>query len=114
MVDALVTNAQPDEALTLVQEIAEDAAKRDILNTVVYSTLLKGFAQSRQPGKVQKVFEEMQETGIACNTVSYNTMIDANARTGRMDRCDELFQQMQVSLLLAFLISFNPSCTKSL
>ena len=53
----------------------------------------------------------MQETGIACNTVSYNTMIDANARTGRMDRCDELFQQMQVSLLLAFLISFNPSCT---
>merc|ERR1719388_112860 len=92
MVDALVTNAQPDEALTLVQEIAEDAAARDILNTVVYSTLLKGFAQSRQPEKVQKVFEEMQEAGIACNTVSYNTMIDANARTGRMDRCDELFQ----------------------
>merc|ERR1719197_2268796 len=59
MVDALVTNAQPDEALALVQEISTEAATRDILNTVVYSTLLKGFAQSRQPEKVQKVFEEM-------------------------------------------------------
>jgi pentatricopeptide repeat protein len=93
--------------LTLVQEIAEDAAKRDILNTVVYSTLLKGFAQSRQPEKVQKVFEEMQETGIACNTVSYNTMIDANARTGRMDRCDELFRQMQAAGVSPDIITYS-------
>merc|ERR1719269_153842 len=107
MVDALVRNSLPDEALTLVQEIAEDAAKRDILNTVVYSTLLKGFAQSRQPEKVQKVFEEMQETGIACNTVSYNTMIDANARTGRMDRCDELFQQMQAAGVSPDIITYS-------
>merc|ERR1719174_734233 len=91
MVDALVTNAQPNEALTLVQEIAEDAAKRDILNTVVYSTLLKGFAQSRQPEKVQVVYEEMLDCGISCNTVSYNTMIDANARTGNMVNAAELF-----------------------
>merc|ERR1719169_292694 len=97
MVDALVSNSQPEEALALVQDISTDAQTRDILNTVVYSTLLKGFAQSRQPEKVQKVFEEMQATGIACNTVSYNTMIDANARTGRMDRCDELFRQMQAA-----------------
>merc|ERR1719405_48860 len=107
MVDALVTNAQPDEALALVQEISAEAAARDILNTVVYSTLLKGFAQSRQPEKVQKVFEEMQEAGIACNTVSYNTMIDANARTGRMDRCDELFQQMQAAGVSPDIITYS-------
>merc|ERR1719420_2910608 len=107
MVDALVTNAQPDEALTLVQDISADAQMRDILNTVVYSTLLKGFAQSRQPEKVQKVFEEMQETGIACNTVSYNTMIDANARTGRMDRCDELFRQMQAAGVSPDIITYS-------
>merc|ERR1719389_385415 len=107
MVDALVTNAQPDEALALVQEISAEAQTRDILNTVVYSTLLKGFAQSRQPEKVQKVFEEMQETGIACNTVSYNTMIDANARTGRMDRCDELFRQMQAAGVSPDIITYS-------
>merc|ERR1719482_1987312 len=94
VIDALVNNGFPDEALSLVREIREDETCRDILNTVIYSTLLKGFAQARQPGRVQDVFEEMKEMGIACNTVSYNTMLDANARTGRMDRADELFREM--------------------
>merc|ERR1719473_863004 len=94
VIDALVNNGFPDEALSLVREMKEDDICKDILNTVIYSTLLKGFAQARQPGRVQDVFEEMKEMGIACNTVSYNTMLDANARTGKMDRADELFQEM--------------------
>merc|ERR1719298_288858 len=95
VIDALVNNGFPDEALSLVREIREDETCKDILNTVIYSTLLKGFAQARQPGRVQDVFEEMKEMGIGCNTVSYNTMLDANARTGKMDRADELFRDMQ-------------------
>merc|ERR1719420_247023 len=95
VVDALVNNGFPDEALSLVREIKDDETCKDILNTVIYSTLLKGFAQARQPGRVQDVFEEMKQMGIACNTVSYNTMLDANARTGKMDRADELFRDMQ-------------------
>merc|ERR550514_310539 len=95
VIDALVNNGFPDEALSLVREIRDDGTCKDILNTVIYSTLLKGFAQARQPGRVQDVFEEMKEMGIACNTVSYNTMLDANARTGKMDRADELFREMQ-------------------
>jgi len=94
VIDALVCNGFPDEALSLVREIKEDDDCKDILNTVIYSTLLKGFAQARQPGRVQDVFEEMKEMGIGCNTVSYNTMLDANARTGKMDRADELFREM--------------------
>merc|ERR1719486_521106 len=97
VIDALVNNGFPDEALSLVREIKADESCRDILNTVIYSTLLKGFAQARQPGRVQDVFEEMKEMGIACNTVSYNTMLDANARTGKMDRADELFRDMLAS-----------------
>merc|ERR1719169_163168 len=107
MVDALVSNSQPEEALALVQDISTDAQTRDILNTVVYSTLLKGFAQSRQPGRVQDVFEEMKQMGIACNTVSYNTMLDANAMTGRMDRADELFREMQASGVSPDVITYS-------
>jgi pentatricopeptide repeat protein len=95
MVDALVCNGLPDEAHELVSEIAVDASTRDILNTVVYSTLLKGFAQARLPEKVHGVYEEMLDAGISCNTVSYNTMIDANARTGNMAKAAELFNSMQ-------------------
>merc|ERR1719305_1141929 len=94
MVDALVCNGLPEEAQLLVREIAEDSSTRDILNTVVYSTLLKGFAQARQPERVHAVYEEMLDNGISCNTVSYNTMIDANARTGNMTKAAELFSSL--------------------
>merc|ERR1719274_42018 len=107
MVDALVSNGLPDEAHELVREIRDESEFADILNTVIYSTLLKGFAQSRQPAKVQDVFEEMKAMGIACNTVSYNTMLDANARTGKMDRADELFREMQVSGVSPDVITYS-------
>merc|ERR1719146_86925 len=70
MFDALVSNGLQEDAFELVREIREESEYADILNTVIYSTLLKGFAQSRQPGRVQDVFEQMKEMGIACNTVS--------------------------------------------
>merc|ERR1719326_2151690 len=107
MVDALVRNSLPDEAFDLVREIRDESEYAEILNTVIYSTLLKGFAQSRQPGRVQDVFDEMKEMGIACNTVSYNTMLDANARTGKMDRADELFREMQASGVSPDVITYS-------
>merc|ERR1719395_235796 len=107
MVDALVRNSLPDEAFDLVRGIRDESEYADILNTVIYSTLLKGFAQTRQPGRVQEVFEQMKEMGIACNTVSYNTMLDANARTGKMDRADELFREMQASGVSPDVITYS-------
>jgi pentatricopeptide repeat protein len=107
MVDALVCNSQPEEALRLVEDVRDDESLRDILNTVIYSTLLKGFAQAKQPEKVQRVFEDMQADGIACNTVSYNTMINSNALTGRMARCDELFKDMQAAGVQPDIITFS-------
>merc|ERR1719327_894515 len=107
MIDALVSNGLPDEAFGLVREIRDESEYADVLNTVIYSTLLKGFAQARQPGRVQEVFDEMKEMGIACNTVSYNTMLDANARTGKMDRADELFREMQASGVSPDVITYS-------
>merc|ERR1719408_1096795 len=107
MVDALVCNGLPEAAHDLVKEIAEDAATRDILNTVVYSTLLKGFAQARQPERVHAVYEEMLDAGISCNTVSYNTMIDANARTGNMAKAAELFSSMNAHRVSPDVITYS-------
>merc|ERR1719460_2226122 len=107
MVDALVCNGLPEEAQLLVREIAEDSSTREILNTVVYSTLLKGFAQARQPERVHAVYEEMLDGGISCNTVSYNTMIDANARTGNMAKAQELFNSMQEHRIAPDVITYS-------
>merc|ERR1719321_768081 len=98
MVDALVCNGFPDEAYTLVRTLPE----RDLLNTVIYSTLLKGFGQARQPERVQEVWEEMKAEGIASNTVTYNTMIDANARSGRMDKAEALFREMYAPDIITY------------
>merc|ERR1719274_375982 len=94
MVDALVCNSLPDEAFDLVRGIRDESEYADILNTVIYSTLLKGFAQSRQPGRVQDVFEEMKQMGIACNTVSYNTLLDGCAKQHRVDDALKLVEDM--------------------
>merc|ERR1719398_631267 len=107
VIDALVNNGFPEEAFELVREIRDESEFADILNTVIYSTLLKGFSQGRQPDRVQKVFEEMKEMGISCNTVSYNTMLDANARTGKMDRAEELFREMQASGVSPDVITYS-------
>ena len=107
VIDALVNNGFPDEALGLVREIKADETCKDILNTVIYSTLLKGFAQARQPERVHAVYEEMLDAGISCNTVSYNTMIDANARTGNMAKAAELFSSMNARRMDADEIRFR-------
>merc|ERR1719265_3110633 len=73
MVDALVKNDQPDSAFDLVQEVKQDPVCRDTLNTVIYSTILKGFTLAKQPERVDQVYQEMRGLGIACNTISFNT-----------------------------------------
>jgi len=62
---------------------------------VIYSTILKGFAISRQPEKLIQVYTEMREREIACNTISYNTMLDACAKCGAMDRVPQLLEDMK-------------------
>jgi len=97
MVDALVKNDQADAAFDLVQEVKHDPVCRDTLNTVIYSTILKGFTLARLPERVDQVYQEMRGLGIACNTISFNTMIDANCRTGRMERAEQLFADLETT-----------------
>lgn len=95
MVEALVTNWQADEAWQLVHKACESEDTRACINTVVYSTVLKGFAVEKRLDKVFAVYEEMKAKGIACNTITYNTMLDACAKCSAMDRASTLMQHMK-------------------
>merc|ERR1719313_3227521 len=86
MVDALVCNGLPDEAFELVREIRDESEFADILNTVIYSTLLKGFAQARQPHRVQEVFDEMQATGVSPDVITYSTLVKGYCQAGDIDK----------------------------
>merc|ERR1719262_1770880 len=95
MVDALVMNQQVEDAFTLVHKVWDDVDNKDSVNTVIYSTILKGFKMQRQPEKVFSVYLEMKERGIACNTITFNTILDVCAHGGAMHRVAELLEDMK-------------------
>merc|ERR1719316_677450 len=94
-VDALVKNGRAEDAWALAQELAADEEKKQYVNTVIFSTVLKGFAAARQPKRIFAVHAEMRKTGVPCNTITYNTIIDACARCGCMDRVPPLLEEMK-------------------
>merc|ERR1719199_2303031 len=60
MVDALVMNGGVDGAWQLVNELWEQESQRPLLNTVIYSTVLKGFAINRRLDKALAVYDVMK------------------------------------------------------
>lgn len=107
MIAALVTNGCVEDAWDLVQLVQANEEMQPTLNTIIYSTILKGFAQLRQVDRVFMVYEEMSKCNIACNVISYNTMIDACARCGAMNSVPKLLEDMRDSNIEADLVTYS-------
>merc|ERR1719265_1722972 len=107
MVDALVMNNRVDEAWTLVLELLDDEEMKASVNTVIFSTVLKGFAMLRQTDRVFAVHGDMKARQIPCNTITYNTMFDACARCGTMDRVPQLLEDMRHSRAEPDIITYS-------
>merc|ERR1719409_1977347 len=75
MVEALVVNGQATEAWDLVRRQQDEDADETMLNTVVYSTVLKGFATSKNMDMVFTVYKDMQKQSVECNAITYNTLL---------------------------------------
>ncbi|CAJ1340914.1 unnamed protein product, partial [Effrenium voratum] len=97
MVEALVTNHHVSDAWRIVNDTWLKEDQRDLVNTVIYSTIVKGFTMSRQHDKVVAIYKEMKERGIACNTITFNTMLNALARCGMMHEVPRLLEDMRDS-----------------
>eukprot|EP00927_Polykrikos_kofoidii_P043880 TRINITY_DN3797_c1_g3_i1.p1 TRINITY_DN3797_c1_g3~~TRINITY_DN3797_c1_g3_i1.p1 ORF type:complete len:702 (+),score=129.43 TRINITY_DN3797_c1_g3_i1:142-2247(+) len=95
MVDALVMNGCVDGAWELVQELWNEENQRPLVNTVIYSTILKGFAMARRLDKATALYDEMQARGIPGNTIAYNTMLNAFVRCGDLKRVPKLLEDMR-------------------
>jgi len=95
MVEALVMNHCVNDAWQLVQKIRKDNSLKDLVNAVIYSTILKGFSICKQPDKVVDLYDEMQESNIECNAITYNTILNAYARCGAMHRVPKLLEDMK-------------------
>jgi len=96
-----------EEAWKLVQELVKDESLKQHVNTVIYSTILKGFVLSKQPQRVFVVHGKMRESGTQSNTITYNTMIDACARCGIMDRVPALLEEMKAGCVEPDIITYS-------
>merc|ERR1719217_1564504 len=95
MVEALVANGRAREAWTLVQKMWNQSLTRPLVNTVIYSSILKGFAHTKETEKVMALYEEMRGNHIQANTITYNTILNAFAQGGAMHRVPSLLEDMK-------------------
>mmetsp|Transcript_32231 Transcript_32231/g.70235 ORF Transcript_32231/g.70235 Transcript_32231/m.70235 type:complete len:1074 (+) Transcript_32231:106-3327(+) len=107
MVEALVVNGQSDRALELIHKELASEERRGQINTVIYSTVLKGFAVVHRIDKVFACYEEMRSHEIPCNTITYNTMLDACAKCCVMDRASGLLTDMRDSCVEPDIITYS-------
>jgi pentatricopeptide repeat protein len=94
MVEALVANGCTNDAWKLTQKMWSDERTRPIINTVIYSSILKGFANAQDTAKVMALYEEMQDHKIQPNTITFNTILNAFAKGGSMYRVPALLEDM--------------------
>lgn len=94
MVEAVVSNGDPEGAYELISQLQEEESCRDVVNSVVYCSVLKGFTRERKLDRVWTVYEEMRSRKVDLSVVTYNTLIDACARCGHMDRVPALRDDM--------------------
>merc|ERR1719310_1208738 len=98
MVEALVGNGRTDEAWQLVQKMWSQESTRPLVNTVIYSSILKGFSHTMETDKVLALYEEMRAHDIQANTITYNTILNAFAQGGAMTRVPALLEDMKAAV----------------
>lgn len=97
MVEALVANGRCGEAWELAQKMWKDESTRDLVNTVIYSSILKGFAHTKETEKVMALYDEMRGHAIQANTITFNTILNAFAQGGAMHRVPALLEDMKAA-----------------
>jgi pentatricopeptide repeat protein len=91
MVDALVSSREVRQAEALVNQWKATIRP----NTVVYSTLIHGWAKENDSKRALAIFEQMRAERVPCNVVTYNCVIHACVRAGDMQGSLDLLHEMK-------------------
>jgi len=107
MVEALVSNGDPDSGYDLIHEIQAEEKSRSVINAVIYGTVLKGFSHQKKFGRVWAVYQEMLVEKMDFSIVTYNTLVDACARCGEVSRVPTLLEDMDKHNVEPNLITYS-------
>jgi pentatricopeptide repeat protein len=107
LVEAVVSLGDSEGAYDLIQQVQDDAQCRGALNSVIYCSLLKGFAREKKIDRVWAVYEEMNSRKVELSIIMFNTLIDACARSGRMDRLCKILDDMKTHRIKPNIITYS-------
>jgi pentatricopeptide repeat protein len=107
MVEALVANGLSTDAWKMVQGLQEDASVRPLVNAVIYTTILKGFASAAHTEKAMKVYAEMKAHGIEPNLITFNSLLNAFAQSGAMQHVPALWEDMKAAGVEPSIVTYS-------
>lgn len=107
LVEAVVSLGDSEGAYDLIQQVQDDTQCRGALNSVIYCSLLKGFAREKKIDRVWAVYEEMNSRKVELSIIMFNTLIDACARSGRMDRLCKILDDMKTHRIKPNIITYS-------
>lgn len=82
LIDACIKNGNLTKALQVFKDMKKDGVK---MNTIIYTTLIKGYAKEFMLDEALALYEEMTKcSDITPNTVTYNSLIDCSVRCNQM------------------------------
>jgi pentatricopeptide repeat protein len=91
MLDALVCNGGVKEGVALMRKWQG----RVQVNTILYSTLIKGFTTIHDTKGAVEMWQELRAQKLPMNTMVYNAIIDVHARVGATDEVSKLLKSMK-------------------
>jgi len=95
MIEAVVNNGDAEGAYGLIHQMQDDDQCSGTVNSVIYCSVLKGFAREKNIERVCDVYEEMCKRNVEMSLIAFNTLVDACARAGRMDHLPKIMQDMK-------------------
>jgi len=107
MVEAIVNNGDTDAAFELVVQMRKENAAEGVVNSVIYCSILKGFAREKKLDRVWDVYQFMCTKRMEMSLITFNTIVDACARSGRMDHLPKIMQDMKKHHVDANIVTYS-------
>merc|ERR1719189_2668501 len=106
MIDACVKCGDLQKAISIFKEMREAGKHR---NTILYTTLIKGYGLEKDLNSALELFREMPQEGVPYNTITYNSILDACIKCGDLQTAESLLREMTApeSSLEPDLITFS-------
>lgn len=107
MVEALASNGEADSALAVINDALSDPQSQDLVNAVMYSSVMKTFSQDRQFDRVWIVYQEMLDRKIQFTVTTFNTLLDACARSQEIRRAGPLLRAMSEQNITPNIVTYG-------